>query len=1086
MKFIADLHIHSRFSRATSPDNNIFSLYKFAKIKGINLLATGDFTHPGWIKELEDFLIEDGNGLLDLKEEYKKESAKQFPYLKNKLMKFIFSVEISSIYKKNDKVRKVHNVILLPDFKSVKKFNEKLNAIGNIKSDGRPILGLDSKILLEIALNVNPEAIFIPAHIWTPWFSLFGMNSGFNTIEECFEDLTKEIFALETGLSSDPAMNWRLSALDKYNLVSNSDAHSSDNLAREANLFDTDLNYFKIRNALKDKKSQEFLGTIEFFPEEGKYHYDGHRNCHCRLKPKEAIKNKLICPVCGKPVTVGVLHRVEELADREEGFQPEEAKGFKSIIPLKEIIGEAFGVGKKSKKVEAVYNRLISSINDELYILNDAPLEEIKKYSTEMIAEGVKRVRENNVEIMPGYDGEYGKVIIFSEEDRLKNVSQALLLSITPDIKKKEEPPIVKKKVKGKKKAFKNIGQEKINKVNKEQDNAICQLQGPVVVLAGPGTGKTFTLIRKIIYLIKEKDFADNEILAITFTNKAAEEIRTRLEKEAIHDVIISTFHGFALKILHKNNFNREIFDENDCRIILKEVLKELNINLNIKDLYNRISIIKGNQSNLEKEPDEFKRVFEIYQAKLDYYKGMDYEDIIVYCYRLLKKFPDLLNKYKSLFKYILVDEFQDVNYSEYALIKLLSNEGKNLFVIGDPDQSIYKFRGADPDLIFKLMDDFINHKKIILRKNYRNAELIIKAGIDVIKSSSKVLKKYSDTDILIKSDVKIELIKAPSRLSAGIQIAKTITNYIGGMIMTDADIIGAGRDLTFKDFAVLVRTTSQLKQLEETILYEGIPYKLVGDKSILDNKLVRFIINIIRFKVEPYNNFRLFNIIETPYFNIPDETIKMLRLKLLSNPDCDLSGELKKFKNQNENLKTFYNVLNSKIDKNSTPSEFLNNFQFSFFKEKEFEPFIHLSSNFKRIKDLLRVVLIGSEQDIELYKENLNKLKNIETISLLTMHSAKGLEFPVVFLYEPVEGVMPFLKKDSNLEEERRLFYVGLTRAKEKLFLVAPGKRQEYGRIIKTEISRFINDINKDYLNEKEIKFEPKLEKDKEQLTLF
>ena len=440
MKFIADLHIHSKYSRATSKESNILCLYRYSLIKGIDLLATGDFTHPAWIKEIEKHLTEDGKGLLDLKKEYIKEINNEFPQLKDKSMKFIFSTEISSIYKKKGKVRKIHNVILMPDFKSVKKFNEKLNSIGNIHSDGRPILGLDSKILLEIALNINPETIFIPAHIWTPWFSLFGMNSGFDTIEECFEDLTKEIFAVETGLSSDPAMNWRLSALDRFNLVSDSDAHSPGNLAREANLFDTDLNYYKIREALKNKKSNRFLGTIEFFPEEGKYHYDGHRNCNCRLTPKEALKNKLKCPVCGKPITVGVLHRIEELADRKAGSKPASAKAYKNIIPLKEIIGDAFGIGKNTKKVQRFYDSLILNLNNELNILTEVPIEEIKKYSTEIIAEGIKRVRENKVEIFPGYDGEYGKIVIFTETDRLHNVSQSFFASMDRgEIKKKSK-----------------------------------------------------------------------------------------------------------------------------------------------------------------------------------------------------------------------------------------------------------------------------------------------------------------------------------------------------------------------------------------------------------------------------------------------------------------------------------------------------------------------------------------------------------------------------------------------------------------------------------------------------------------------
>ncbi len=1095
MKFIADLHIHSRFSRATSKANNIIALYKYSLIKGIDLLGTGDFTHPGWIKELEDFLMPDGNGLLDLKPEYKKEIANEFPDFGNRSMKFIFSVEISSIYKKNDKVRKVHNVILFPDFESVKKFNKKLDAIGNIRSDGRPILGLDSKILFEIALDVNPDTMFIPAHIWTPWFSLFGMRSGFDRMDECFEDLTNEIFAVETGLSSDPAMNWRFSELDRLNLVSNSDAHSPDNLAREANLFDTDMDYYKIRQALKDKKSNEFLGTIEFFPEEGKYHFDGHRNCNSRLTPKEAISNNLICPVCNKPITVGVLHRIEQLADRKEGFKPESAKDYKSIIPLKEIIGDAFSVNKKSKKVQGIYDKLIHSLNNELYILDEAPIEEIKKYSTDMIAEGVKRVRNNDVEIIPGYDGEYGKVVVFSEEDRVKNVSQFLFLSINSD--KKPENTAVKKREEKKNNIKKELDKKNIRKIepvdrkieiNKEQEDAIQELKGPIIVLAGPGTGKTFTLIQKIIFLNKERDFNSDNILAITFTNKAADEIKERLIKYDINDVNIGTFHCIALDILNKNNFNREIFDENDCQVILKEVFKELNINLNHKDVYNKIARIKGNFENNDNETDEFKRVYEIYHAKLDYYMGMDYEDIIIYCYRLLKKYPDILNKYKAQYKYILVDEFQDINYSEYSLIKLLSNEGKNLFVIGDADQSIYKFRGSNPELIYKLMDDFLYYKKVVLKKNYRNPESVIKFAVDIIKSSSKVIKKYEDIDILIKSDVNVDLIITPSWLSGGIQLAKTITKYIGGTSMLDGDMIGAGKDFTFKDFAILVRTSSQIAQLEETLLHEGIPYRIIGDKSILNTKLMRLAINILRLKIDHFNNFRFFNIIESEYFNISKKIINNLKEKLLLNPEIDLLKEISNIwnKNDNKDLDILHELLMSEVDKDMDPKKFFKKFNFTFFKEKEFKILLNMADRYISIKDFLRIILIGNEQDIEVDKKNLNKLKNIETVSILTIHSAKGLEFPVVFIYEPVEGIMTFLKKDFDIEEERRLFYVAVTRAKEKLIMITPKKIKEYGRIIKTEKSRFIQDISHGLLNIKEVKFDPKMEKDKDQLTLF
>lgn len=342
-KFIADLHIHSRFSRATSKNLDPEHLAIWAQKKGIKVVGTGDFTHPGWISELQEKLIEAEQGLFRLKPDLAESIKPEIPVSCQDSPRFMLTSEISCIYKKNHKTRKVHHLILMPDFDSVLKLNRKLEQIGNIRSDGRPILGLDSRNLLEIVLETSDQAFFIPAHVWTPWFSLFGSKSGFDDIEECFEDLTPHIHALETGLSSDPPMNRLLSQLDRYVLVSNSDAHSPAKLGRESNLFETPLDYDAMVRAMTH--GQGFSGTIEFFPEEGKYHLDGHRKCQVRLHPEETRSHNGICPVCGKPVTVGVFHRVDDLADRDH---PKISKDFFSLIPLTEILSEIHGCGPGS------------------------------------------------------------------------------------------------------------------------------------------------------------------------------------------------------------------------------------------------------------------------------------------------------------------------------------------------------------------------------------------------------------------------------------------------------------------------------------------------------------------------------------------------------------------------------------------------------------------------------------------------------------------------------------------------------------------------------------------------------------------
>lgn len=410
MKIIGDLHIHSRFSMATSKEGTPENLDFWARKKGISLIGTGDFTHPVWREELRERLVPEGNGLYRLKDEYVKEESRKFS---GEGTRFVVSGEISSIYKKNGKTRKVHNVILLPDLEAADAMTQRLEKIGNIHSDGRPILGLDSHDLLEMMLDVCPEGILIPAHIWTPHFSVLGAKSGFDSVEECFEELTPYVHALETGLSSDPAMNWRVSKLDRYQLVSNSDAHSPSKLGREANLLDIDCSYEGLYQAIQTGVGLE--GTVEFFPEEGKYHFDGHRKCGVSLSPAEAEHLGGICPVCGKKLTMGVGHRVEQLADREEGFVKEDGRKYESLVPLPEVISACMGYSTASKKVQGCFEQMLQNLGTEFDILRNVPAEDIKSCAGERIAEGIENVRTGNVKRIPGYDGEYGKIQLFDE-----------------------------------------------------------------------------------------------------------------------------------------------------------------------------------------------------------------------------------------------------------------------------------------------------------------------------------------------------------------------------------------------------------------------------------------------------------------------------------------------------------------------------------------------------------------------------------------------------------------------------------------------------------------------------------------------
>ena len=408
MKFIADLHIHSRYSRATSRDLNLEALWRWAQLKGIRVVGTGDCTHPGWLEELGRKLLPTECGLFNLRD-VPCEPA-NVPASCRAKVSFLLSGEISCIYRKGGRTRKVHCLVHLPDIAAARRLNLSLARIGNLASDGRPILKLDAKDLLGMVLEASPEAMLIPAHAWTPHFSVFGAVSGFDSLYECFEDLTPEIRAIETGLSSDPAMNWRLSALDGITLVSNSDAHSAAKLGREATVFDTELSYHGIYSGIAGGAG--VASTIEFFPEQGKYHADGHRGCGVRLSPAETIANGYRCPGCGAKVTVGVLHRVELLADRARGARPALAPPFRSVIPLLDLIGGALMVGTLTKRAQSLYFDLLQRVGNEFQILLEAPLEEIARASSATLAQGIGRMRLGEVEIDPGYDGRFGKVTV--------------------------------------------------------------------------------------------------------------------------------------------------------------------------------------------------------------------------------------------------------------------------------------------------------------------------------------------------------------------------------------------------------------------------------------------------------------------------------------------------------------------------------------------------------------------------------------------------------------------------------------------------------------------------------------------------
>lgn len=525
MRFVADVHLHSRYARATSRDLNPENLHLWSALKGITVVGTGDFTHPAWLAELQEKLEPAEEGLYRLKAPWRQPVEAQIPPSCLAEVRFLLSVEISSIYKKNGRTRKVHNVVVIPGFEQVEALNRRLGAIGNLKSDGRPILGLDSRDLLEICLEVCPEVLFIPAHIWTPHFAALGSASGFDSLEECYEDLLPHIPAVETGLSSDPPMNSRIAELDRFALVSNSDAHSPQNLAREGTCFDTELSYSAMLAALWSRDPAQFTGTLEFYPEEGKYHCDGHRNCQVRWQPAQTLAAAGRCPVCGQQLTVGVLHRVELLADRLEGEGPKRPCEY--LIPLTEVIGSALGVGPTSKKVQAVYQQLLANLGPELHILRHATPEVIAATGEELVAEGVRRMRQGQVQIAAGYDGEYGVIQLFTDEERQQLKGQKLLFALPASAPAPQAPaPVTPVPLPNPQEPAAVPASD----LDPAQQRAVEMEGGPVVVIAGPGSGKTRTLTQHIAHLIRQRGIEPGQILALTFTRRAAAELRQRLE----------------------------------------------------------------------------------------------------------------------------------------------------------------------------------------------------------------------------------------------------------------------------------------------------------------------------------------------------------------------------------------------------------------------------------------------------------------------------------------------------------------------------------------------------------------------------
>ncbi|MCX6030767.1 MAG: UvrD-helicase domain-containing protein [Chloroflexi bacterium] len=1212
MKLVADLHIHSHFSRATSPNLTFEHLTCWAQLKGIHVVGTGDIAHPGWLAEMREKLAPAEEGLYRLKDEVAAAVQTQVPPACHAPVRFILGGEISNIYKRGEKTRKVHNVVFAPSFEAVERLQARLEKIGNIRSDGRPILGLDSRDLLEIVLETDSACRLIPAHIWTPWFSLLGSKSGFDSVAECFGDLTPHIFALETGLSSDPPMNWRVSALDRYTLVSNSDAHSPEKLGREANLFDCELAYGALFDALwKDLTPSAppslrgkgdggiggFLGTIEFFPEEGKYHLDGHRKCNIVWDHVTTLAHGGLCAVCGKEVTVGVMHRVEKLADRPAGGRPARTHPFISLIPLSEVLGEVYGVGAGSKQVETEYMKLLARLGPELAILADVPLEEITAAGGERLAEGIGRMRRGEVTAEAGYDGEYGVIRLFRGAASVSAAQIGLFGGETKNEKRKtkgaaavreqaalydltEDQPLNAPQQVGDSRVAQQPGDSVasdlsgrltpldvvsrntqhatrstqyavrstqndtglLDTLNPQQRAAVLCTDAPLVIVAGPGTGKTRTLTVRIAYLVLEKQVAPESILAITFTNKAAGEMAERLTgllgAEIAGRVTVKTFHAFGALLLREwaaclgLSPDFAICTEEDRAAVLRQACPELKQGevdaylVQISEAKNRL--LGPDNLRLKSEADTAGLVdaYRCYEAALRASDVVDFDDLILLPVRLLEDHSDVLAAVRTRYHWISVDEYQDVNLAQYRLLRLLTapappappapqlwgeptyppelgGRGANLCVIGDPDQAIYGFRGADPRYFIRFEQDYPGAVTLSLNRNYRSTQLILDAAVQVIAKNPdrKAVEIFSD----FVEHVKLDVYRAPTDKAEAEYVVHQIEQMVGGTsyFSLDSDRVtgdtpAAAR--SFADFAVLYRLSAQSRLLVEAFDRSGIPYQTVGQTPLYAHKAVREVLAHLWLLHNPRSRLHLATVLAAGGVTLSAEDIRELwelggtqggalgeAFRCAARADGRKAAQRRRL----DGLATLWHELEG--GRRVAPVSQLIEQVSRFMAQERGEPLgdadaerirqlgLRAAPFDNRLADFLESTALQSETDV--YDPRADR------VTLMSLHASKGLEFPVVFIVGCEEGLLPYERKGEavDVEEERRLFYVGMTRAGQKLVLAHARTRFLFGQRMENAPSRFVGDIEAALKEWQEMKYRrPEQKPESGQMSLF
>jgi uncharacterized protein (TIGR00375 family) len=1040
--FHADLHIHSRFSRACSRDCDIEHLAWWALRKGITVAGTGDFTHPGWAAELRETLIPAEPGLFRLRPEMADRVRRTSPRSCDHEVRFMLSAEISTIYRGGDRTRKVHHLLYAPTFEAADRITTALSKIGNLASDGRPILGLDSRHLLEITLDGGPGCYLVPAHVWTPWFAVLGSKSGFDVVADCYSDLAAEVFAIETGLSSDPPMNWRCSSLDAYRLVSNSDAHSPPMLGREATTFSTDLDYFAMAGALRT--GDGLIGTIEFYPEEGKYHLDGHRKCGVRFEPAQTREHGGSCPECGKQVTVGVLHRVAELADRPVGYRPPGAPRFTNLVQLPQIVGEILATGPKSKKAGAEVSRLVAALGPELGILGDIPVADLSRAGGALLAEAISRLRRGEVRREAGYDGEYGVVRLFGpgELDR----SAALFEVTRPGPAgpgrvtgfRPRRPGALVAREATRSGRLAPAGRARPADLDRDQQAAVLA-DGPLMIIAGPGTGKTRTLAHRIAAEIAERGAPPQSCLAITFTRRAAREMRERLAvlvPRQAGQITVTTFHGLGLMILRDH-----------------PGMAGLTSSFRIADEAARLEIaaeLAGSQRDgrrllaaVASDPAQRQQLVKALLAR----DLVDLDGLIELPATLLRDRPELAGRLRGRWPRISVDEYQDIDAAQYELLRLLAGNGSGLTAIGDPDQAIYGFRGADVGFFLRFAADYPGTTTLRLTRNYRATAVIVAGALAAIAPATLVPGRTLRA--VRATGAPIAFHEAADEQAEAAWIAAAIDGLLGGSSFHSLDsgrADGYGLDgIDLSDVAILYRTDAQASPLGQALTRAGLPFQK-SSHDLLERRTG--VPGIVR-------EMRLASSCAAAGPGTGEVTAAGATAAGATAAGATAAGA-------------------TAAGATAARATVTGRLRAAVRRLAAISPGSAAAVDVRSAGEVLAPLARRCGRDLErfLTEISLGALADTldpraEAITLLTLHAAKGLEFDVVFLAGCEQGLLPLWipgaapAATADLAEERRLLFVGMTRARTRLFLTCAARRTRHGITAAAGPSPFLTAID-------------------------